>query len=114
MAYEACLDEIKRATGLADMSSEEAQSIMDAVNDAAERIMRERRMGGSEALQAAAKELAEKAATVRERYRFVALQDLQKRMSRRGRIIADGPEGIVDGIRAELHGVNSPRSIGGW
>ncbi len=114
MAYVACLTEIRKATGLDNLSDDEAEGFLKSVLSTAERIRQERSLSSDEALSAAAKELADNERIVAERQRFNALQDLQKRINRRGRITSEGPAGIVDGIRAELHGTNTPREGTAW
>ena len=101
-----CYDEIRAASGLADLTDEEAQSFADSIKATRRKIMRERGLSSEDALRQAAAEAADQhaiAATVEKRNQLL---NFQARVARRQRILA--APNVVDGIKAEIHGINTP------
>ena len=106
MAYQACLTEIRNASGISDMTDDEAESFLDAVLAAKGRIMGARAIGADEALREAAQQAAADHAAAAALEKRNALLNLQARVARRGRIQAT-PD-LVSGIQSEIHGINTP------
>src|SRR5579872_5816546 len=122
MAYEACLTEIKNATGIADMTDDEAERMLDAVLAAKQRIMATRGLAANEALSAAAREAAEREAMLAAIQKRNALKNLKTRIDTRGRIearaadLAQKPklfggarkDYLADAVGAENVAINTP------
>jgi hypothetical protein len=104
-AYEACLSEIKRASGI-DMTDTEAEGMLDQVLRRAERIRAERAVAGGDAAAIAAQELAgEKTAAARAN-RLDALRNATIRATVLDRVRTEG--GIIraaDVLHSIMHWV---------
>jgi hypothetical protein len=99
-----CHDEIRAATGLADLSDEEAQRFADSVKAGRARLIREQGLSDHDALIQAAKEAADQHAIAAQIEKRNALQNLVKRAARR-QFYESAPD-LVTGLEAKLVGVN--------
>src|SRR5665213_2434161 len=106
VGYVGCVTSIKAATGLSDMTDDEAEAMLDAVLAAKGRIMRERGIAGDPALRAAAEQAAADHASAAALAKRNMLLNLQARVARRGRISA-APDAVL-GMQSEIHGINTP------
>ncbi len=107
--YEKCLDEIAKAGG-EGITRDTAQDILDQVDTRRERVMREQGLDRDAAIRQAAKELGDEARMAAAIEKRNALLNRQAREARRTRI--ENAPNVVDGMRAEIHGINTPTKGG--
>jgi hypothetical protein len=107
--YQKCLDEIARAGG-EGITRDMAQDILDQVDQRRERVQREQGLDRDSAIRQAAKELGDEARMAAAIEKRNALLNRQAREARRTRI--ESAPNVVDGMRAEIHGINTPMKGG--
>src|SRR5579859_895749 len=107
MAWNDCASAIRSAASAAglDLSDDDLEAILNRVSDRFQRLRAEG-LSEAEGLTQAGRELAAEAAQAAAIEKRNALLNLAARQERRARI--EAAPNLADGIRAEIHGINTP------